>query len=75
MTMLKFGFVDINESTRNMDFIELNIFKDRLRNVSDMHVMMALSEMAGWIWRRGIFTVCIWAEFGGIGKQNCKFHL
>lgn len=45
MTKLKFGFVDINETTRIMDFIELNIFKDRLRNVSDMRVMTALSEM------------------------------
>lgn len=43
--MLKFGFVDINETTRIMDFIELNIFKDRLRNVSDMSEMTALSEM------------------------------
>lgn len=47
--MLKFGFVDVNETTRNMDFIELNIFKDRFRNVSDMHVMTALSEtLAGY---------------------------
>lgn len=28
-----------------MDFIELNIFNVRLRNVSDMRVMTALSEM------------------------------